>query len=243
MRVGLITGTSLTEIMGVSTSKRAIDTPFGSPSSEFSCIEIGGHEVFVLARHGLTGSIGAHTVNYRANVWAFQAVEVTHIIATATVGGINENLHLGDLVIPDQIIDYTYDRHHTYEGHLPLRHFDFTFPFSSFLRDKLTMHLSRSMQREVNLAGTYGCTQGPRLETAAEIRRMCGDGCDVVGMTLMPEASLARELSLDYAAVCMNVNAAAGINGQSISIKSTRDITRSFQDELRWVLIRTIESL
>lgn len=220
-----------------------MDTPFGTTSSSLVQTEIFGPRVLLLARHGKDGSTYAHKVNYRANLWALRDLGVNQILATATVGGINSQLNVGDIVIPDQIVDYTFGRDHTFFGDLPIKHFDFTYPFTDRLRQILIQSRQDPKPNEILNRGTYGCTHGPRLETRAEITRLKQDGCDLVGMTLMPEASLARELELEYAAVCLVVNAAAGLNSSEIDLKQAHAVATSSIEVLRRLLGRAVQLL
>lgn len=224
----LITGTALHDVVSADNllGRKNVHTPFGTPSSPVETVQLDGTEILVMARHGLEGSIGAHEVNYRANLWALKESGATRIVATATVGAIRPGLNPGDFVVPDQLIDYTYGREQTFVGFTELNHFDFTFPFTDQLREQILSTLPDDQRNDVNLSGVYGCAQGPRLETAAEIVRFERDGCDLIGMTLMPEASLARELELDYAAICLIVNPAAGVDGKSISFEEIEEVTK-----------------
>lgn len=186
-------------------------TRWGSPSASLLCWQRNAVEVFFLARHGRQGGIAPHRVNYRANIAAARAVEPDAVIAINAVGGITAAAWPGRIVLPAQIIDYTWGREHTFcdgDGE-PLRHVEFDPPFDEPLRQML---VARAGAAGVNAyaGGTYGVTQGPRLETAAEIDRLAADGCDVVGMTAMPEAALAREAGLRYAMCAVVVNRAAG---------------------------------
>jgi 5'-deoxy-5'-methylthioadenosine phosphorylase len=170
-----------------------------------------GREVVFLARHGDRHTIPPHRVNYRANLWALKHLGISRVISVCAVGGITQAAGPGVILIPDQVIDYTWGRAHTlFEDSLDaVTHIDFTEPYCEELRQELLVAAGRA-GIEVLDKGTYGATQGPRLETAAEIDRMERDGCDIVGMTGMPEASLARELGLCYAACAVSANAAAG---------------------------------
>lgn len=174
-----------------------------------------------MARHGEPGApaIAPHVVNYRANVWAFRELGVDHLLGINTVGGISHHAACGSLVLPDQLIDYSWGREHTYCGRteFPLQHVEFTMPFSAPLREQLSSAAHRA-GISLRSVGTYGVTQGPRLETAAEIDRMERDGCDLVGMTAMPEAGLARELGISYAICCVVVNQAAGRSPSGVGI-------------------------
>ncbi len=187
--------------------------PWGPVSSVPTRSGLGGHEIIFLARHGSPDApaIPPHRVNYRANIWALKQLGVDHVVAINAVGGIASAAVPGRLVIPDQIIDYTWGREHTFTGdsRFPLRHVDFTGPFAPLLRERL-LSAADGIGLDVMRTATYGATQGPRLESAAEIERLGRDGCHVVGMTGMPEAGLARELDLSYGMCCVVVNHAAG---------------------------------
>lgn len=241
--LAVILGTSLRSIVDDAAFGEPIVTPFGTTSSSLVQTEIFGPRVVVLARHGNDGTVYAHTVNYRANLWALKDCGTKHVLATATVGGISSMLSIGDVVIPDQIVDYTYGREHTYFGDLPVKHYDFTYPFTDRLRQILIQARKGAENGEDLNRGTYGCTQGPRLETGAEIIRLKRDGCDLVGMTLMPEASLACELNLEYAAVCLVVNTAAGLTQSEIDLKHAHTVATSSIENLREHLGRAVKLL
>ena len=191
--------------------ERQVETPFGACSSMLKTVDLDGREVTLLLRHGPRHTIPPHRVNYRANLWALHEIGATHIIGVAAVGGISKAACPERIILPDQLVDYTYDREHTFfEQDLEqVTHIDFTEPFCHELRSTL-LRACAEIGLDVLDGATYGVTQGPRLETAAEVKRMAGDGCDVVGMTAMPEASLARELALCYASCAFCVNWAAG---------------------------------
>jgi purine nucleoside phosphorylase len=184
-------------------------TPFGEPSSPVLTLSIGGERVPCIVRHGEQHALAPHEVNYRANLKALEQRGVRACIGINTVGAIDSALLPGELAVPDQIIDYTYGRASTFAGGgAPVRHIDFTEPFSPPLRSRIAA-AAAACGYSVR-TGTYGVTQGPRLETAAEIDRLARDGCAMVGMTAMPEAALARELGIDYAICAIAVNHAAG---------------------------------
>jgi 5'-methylthioinosine phosphorylase len=211
-KLAIIGGTGLTRLEGLKIVRRdALTTPYGLPSAEFLTGDLCGREVVFLARHGDPHSIPPHKINYRANLFGFRQLGVERIIAVAAVGGITREMEPAHIAIPDQIIDYTYGRPHTFfeDANDPVTHVDFTYPYSQKLRTGLITAAAQTHIR-ISPLGTYGCTQGPRLESTAEIRRMERDGCDVVGMTGMPEAALARELGIDYAAMAVVANWAAG---------------------------------
>jgi 5'-methylthioinosine phosphorylase len=210
--LGIIGGTGLTELTNLNIQRRKIArTPYGEPSQPLVFGELNGSEVVFLARHGGGHTIPPHAVNYRANIWALHSVGVKNILAIATVGSIDKALNPGDIVLPKQIIDYTYGRKNTYHDgiELAVKHVDFTEPYAQNMREQCLQAAMRLAQPLTD-GGVYACVQGPRLETAAEINRLERDGATIVGMTGMPEAALARELDIDYAAVCPVANHAAG---------------------------------
>jgi 5'-deoxy-5'-methylthioadenosine phosphorylase len=218
--LAIIGGTGLARMEGLTVTRREmVKTPYGAPSCPLVFGEFDGQPVAFLARHGSTHRIPPHRVNYCANIWALNSVGITRILAVGAVGGIAENCtSVGTLVIPDQIIDYTYARESTFfdGGDDPVEHIDFSYPYNEGLRQALISGASVVSDISLVPAGTYGATQGPRLETAAEIRRMANDGCTIVGMTGMPEAALAAELGIAYACIGVVVNPAAGIGGQAV---------------------------
>jgi len=219
--LGIIGGTGLTQLENLKITRRQIArTPYGDASQPLVFGELAGQEVVFLARHGSGHTIPPHAVNYRANIWALQSVGVKNLLAIATVGGIKKGLAPGDIVLPVQIIDYTHGRNNTYyDGiELPVMHIDFTEPYSNKLRE-VCKQAASNINQLINDGGVYACVQGPRLETAAEIDRLERDGATVVGMTGMPEAALARELGIQYAALCPVANHAAGRGESSQGIR------------------------
>ncbi len=190
----------------------APETPYGETSAEIGVGRWHGVPLAFLARHGPRHRIPPHRINYRANLWALGQLGVTRIIAVNAVGGIAAELPPRTLALPDQIIDYTSGREHSFEvgEDQPVRHVDFSYPYSEVLRTALVA-AARQQQLALVEKGTYGVTNGPRLESAAEIERLRRDGCTMVGMTGMPEAALARELEIDYACLALVVNWAAGV--------------------------------
>ena len=208
----IIGGSGLVKLSALEAPRRRVmRTPYGEPSGAMTFGGLAGSEVVFLARHGYGHTIAPHEINYRANIWALNELGIEGIFALASVGGIREDLGPGTLVVPDQIIDYTHSRKSTFfEGSgAPVTHVDFTQPYSGKLRTRL-LEAARTIGETVVDGAVYGCTQGPRLETAAEIDRLQRDGADLVGMTGMPEAALARELELEYACLAVVVNHAAG---------------------------------
>ncbi|WP_035054057.1 S-methyl-5'-thioinosine phosphorylase [Andreprevotia chitinilytica] len=211
--LAIIGGTGTSQLANLRITRRqVVRTPYGDPSGPLTFGEIDSKPVVFIARHGYGYTIPPHQINYRANLWALAEHGVTRVIAIASVGGIRSDLAPGALVVPDQIIDYTWGRKQTIfdGGDTDFSHVDFTLPYDQDLRSKLLEAAAR-LGRPVIDGGTYACMQGPRLETAAEIRRIRNDGGDMVGMTAMPEAALARELGLQYATLAVVVNWAAGI--------------------------------
>lgn len=210
--LAIIGGTGLAKLAGLQDARReVVRTPYGDPSCALTFGALGGKRVVFLARHGYGHTIPPHEINYRANLWALAEVGVEAVVAVATVGGIRADCTPGALVVPNQIVDYTHGRPGTYfEGaEQPVMHIDFTEPYDGRVRTRLLAGAARAGV-DVLDGAVYGCTQGPRLETAAEVRRIERDGCCIVGMTGMPEAALARELKLRYAALCVVANHAAG---------------------------------
>jgi 5'-methylthioinosine phosphorylase len=225
-QLAIIGGTGVDELEGLEiVQTHTPQTPFGDPSRAIQEGRLGDTRVFFLQRHGSPRAIPPHLINYRANMWALHSLGVDDILAINAVGGINEAMRPGALVIPDQLIDYTWGRAHSFDDGASgeLMHIDFTEPYDRELRLAL-VGVAQTCRIAHEASGVHGVTQGPRLETAAEIQRMARDGCDVVGMTGMPEASLARELGLAYACVCMVVNPAAGLGDLPISLRMMREI-------------------
>ena len=239
--LALITGTALQSVLPSPNELIYRNTPYGAPSGPLLEVQLGAKSVYCLNRHGIEGQTAAHLVNYRANIWALKELGITEVIATATVGAINPVLARGALVVPDQVIDYTYGRDQTFVGIRRIDHFDFTSPFDEDVRGTLMRALPNEFQSDQHRQGCYGVTQGPRFETAAEIDRFRQDGCDLVGMTLMPEASLAREVKIRYAALCLVVNPAAGVEEGGVDIEDTAVVTEKALSGLAGMLERAVE--
>lgn len=223
--LAVIGGSGLTQLANLEVIRReVVRTPFGEPSGALTFGRIGCQEVVFLARHGYGHTIPPHRVNYRANLWALTKVAgATGIVSVASVGGIRADLAPGMLVVPDQIIDYTWGRNVTFhEGNgTPVVHIDFTEPYDCNLRRQLLTAAEHAGESLLD-GGVYAATQGPRLETAAEVNRLERDGAAMIGMTGMPEASLARELEVSYAAVCVVANWAAGRGDSTRAIDFNR---------------------
>jgi len=210
--LGIIGGSGLTSLEGLQLERRSTaGTPWGKPSGPLLHGRMAGRPVVFLARHGSDHALAPHEVNYRANIWALHGAGVRRVIAVNAVGGISERYHAGALAIPHQLVDYSWGRAQTFcgEHHQPLQHIDFTAPYTPAMRTLLLEAAARAGLDAID-GGVYAVTQGPRLETAAEIDRLARDGCDLVGMTGMPEAGLARELDMEYACCAVVVNRAAG---------------------------------
>ena len=248
MKIGIIGGSGFTCFDELKVKERLnCSTPWGEPSSPLVLGIVGSStessEVVFIARHGEAHQLPPHKVNYRANIAALKDQQVSGIYAVNVVGGINMEMCPGDLVIPDQIIDYTWGREHTYSDgpSAELQHVDFTNPYDQTLRDKL-LQQAIALGLQVHSGGVYGATQGPRLETAAEISRMGRDGCDIVGMTGMPEAALARELGIPYVSLALVVNMAAGLGGDEITMNKIRQIIDTRMVDVRQLLAAVAKS-
>ncbi|MCX9156551.1 S-methyl-5'-thioinosine phosphorylase [Niveibacterium sp. 24ML] len=210
--LAIIGGSGLTQLANLNIERReVVRTPYGEPSGALLFGRVCSVSVVFLARHGYGHTIPPHMVNYRANMWALQHAGATGVLSVASVGGIRADLGPGTLVVPHQVIDYTHSRCSTFFDGVdgPVTHVDFTEPYDAVLRRRI-LAAAAEVGEQVLDGAVYAATQGPRLETAAEINRLARDGADVVGMTGMPEAVLARELDLPYAALNVVVNWAAG---------------------------------
>ena len=217
-KIAIIGGSGLSELKGMGGLRHEkVQTAYGAPSADMSIGCIGGQDVVFLPRHGTGHSIPPHKINYRANMQALKSMGVAQIYAVAATGSIDRSLTARDIVVPDQLIDYTYDREHTFfdgsDGQV--EHVDFSYPYTASLRQKLLKAAGR-IGVAIHDGGVLAVTQGPRLETAAEIDRLDHDGGTIVGMTGMPEAALARELGMDYAVISLVVNPAAGRGGEEL---------------------------
>jgi 5'-methylthioinosine phosphorylase len=213
MTLAVIGGTGLTQIDDLQVMERkTLQTPFGEPSSDYLIADLNGVKLIFLARHGNPHRIPPHKINYRANIWGLKHLGVSNIIGVAAVGGITASMIPGHIAIPDQIIDYSYGREHTFfaDDLEHVTHIDFSYPYAQPLRQRI-IRAAEQAGIAITATGTYACTQGPRLETAAEIKRLGQDGCDLVGMTGMPEAALAKELDMAYANISVVANWGAGL--------------------------------
>jgi len=238
--LAIIGGSGLSKLGNMEvTQRKVVRTPYGEPSGALTFGRIGACDVMFLARHGDGHTIAPHEVNYRANLWALKDAGALEVVSVASVGAIRPTLAPGALVLPHQIIDYTWGRAATYfEGHgVPVNHIDFTEPYSRSLRGKIREAAAACGERLLD-GGVYATTQGPRLETAAEIDRLERDGADLVGMTGMPEASLAREISLEYAAIAVVANYAAGRGDskQAIPLESIAAVLEAAMGRVRRII-------
>jgi 5'-methylthioinosine phosphorylase len=243
--LAIIGGTGLTTLKNLEITKQeVVHTPFGEPSGPLTYGVLSGKNVVFLARHGYGHTIPPHKINYRANIWALHNTGVKKVIAVAAVGGIADDLHPGMLAIPDQIIDYTASRENTFfaDGLSHVTHIDFTEPYCEELRQELINACKLSKLLCIPL-GTYATTEGPRLETAAEVERMARDGCTMVGMTGMPEAALARELELCYATCAVVVNKAAGRGQGPITMQEIEQSVTQGMEKVRMLLENVVPSL
>ncbi len=232
--VGIIGGTGLASIeKWTETRSVVVDTPYGSPSAPLVVGELHGQRLVFLPRHGADNSVAPHKINYRANIWALHNADVSCVVAIAAVGGISAEALPTTIVIPHQIVDYTYARGHTFfDGeNAQLKHIDFTEPYSSRLREAL-IEAAGDCGVPCVEQGVYAATQGPRLESAAEIDRLERDGCTIVGMTGMPEAALARELGVPYACCSVVVNWAAGRSQEVIDMNLIKHNAEKGQEKL-----------
>ncbi len=255
MKVAVIGGTGLASLGALSPAVASTQTPYGPASAAPRRLTDFPHAVF-LNRHGDDQGLLPHAINYRANLWLLRELAVDAVVAVFAVGGIEPKLANGDLALPRQLIDYTWGRAHTFRaGHagsadppapLPISgeqlHADFSEPFDAALRERLGT-AARRAGIAVHDGGVYGCAQGPRLETAAEIDRMERDGCTLVGMTAMPEAALARELGLPYAGICMIVNPAAGRGAAILEVSDMLSVVDAAQPRLLSLLVEFLNGV
>lgn len=244
--LAIIGGSGLTTLSSLDVSHReVVRTPYGEPSGAVVFGQIAGQPAMFLPRHGYGHTIAPHMVNYRANLWALQHHKATGIISVASVGGIRDDLQPGEIVVPNQIIDYTWGRKSTFfEGNgTPVTHVDFTEPYDAGLRQRI-VKAAAALGIEIKVGGVYAATQGPRLETAAEINRYERDGADLVGMTGMPEAVLARELGLPYAAINVVANHAAGrgSSANGIHFDSLEHVLQEAMGRVRAIIEKLVGS-
>jgi 5'-methylthioinosine phosphorylase len=209
---GILGGTGFGALAALrNTESERVETRYGTAYLEAGLLA--GQPIIFMPRHGHPAMQPPHKVNYRANIQALKQMGVTQILAVTAVGSVAPELEVGDFVVPDQIIDYTSGREHTFFDQ-EIHHIDFTYPYDAMLRQQIAEVAAVTEGVNCIASGVYGCTNGPRLETAAEVQRLHHDGCTIVGMTAMPEAALAREASLPYAGLSVVVNKGAGLAGE-----------------------------
>lgn len=241
--IGVIGGTGLNRMMGlVDAEEVSVLTPYDSKAVSISCGDFAGSRLAFLPRHGKGHIVPPHQINYRANIKALQQLGCQAVIAVNAVGGIDPVLVPGAIAIPDQIIDYTWGRDHTFfdGANGQVEHIDFTAPYDARLRQLLTRSAEQEAGLDLLCRGVYACTQGPRLESMAEVSRLRRDGCDMVGMTGMPEAALARELGLSYACIALSVNLAAGLGEEEITMAAINAVLESGMQRVHHILERVI---
>jgi len=237
---GIIGGSGLVKLAALDTPRRQVmRTPYGEPSGALTFGRLAGRDIVFVARHGYGHTIAPHEINYRANIWALKELGVEGIFALATVGSIRADLVPRSLVVPHQVIDYTHSRTSTFfeSGLNAITHIDFTQPYTERLRQRLLEAAARAGEAVFDGA-VYACTQGPRLETAAEVDRLERDDADIIGMTGMPEAALAREAQLDYASLSVVVNHAAGRGDSKTRVELTQ-----LSEVLQQTIVRAVRVL
>ena len=241
--LALIGGTGLTELGEVAETVE-VDTPYGAPSAPVSVISTGPVRLLFLPRHGSPHRFPPHRVNYRANLWALREAGAQHVLAVSAVGGITGDYPPGTLAAPDQLIDYSWGREHTYfdSADMPLVHVDFSHPYEGLLRE-LLLQSAASQSIDIVDHGCIGVFQGPRLESAAEVERARRDGCDMAGMTSLPEAALARELGLDFAGIAVVSNWGAGVSGKLISEEDIAETLKEPMARVRALLRALVTTL
>jgi len=241
--LALIGGTGLTELEQASETC-VIDTPYGAPAAPVRVIATDPVRLLFLPRHGSPHRLPPHCINYRANMWALREAGADHVLAVSAVGGITADFAPGTLAAPDQLIDYTWGREHTYSdsGHAPLVHADFTHPYEGPLRHML-LQSAAGQSIDIIDGGCIGVFQGPRLESAAEVEKARRDGCHMAGMTSLPEAGLARELGLDFAGVAVVSNWGAGIGGDTISEEDIAETLKEPMSRVRALVRALVQTL
>jgi 5'-methylthioinosine phosphorylase len=243
--LAIIGGTGLTSINDLEiTGREMMTTPFGEPSGPLVHGELYGHEVMFLPRHGSGHTIPPHKVNYRANIWALREAGAKSVIAVNAVGAIQSDMQPASLVIPDQIVDYTWSRTNTFfeEGLSKVVHIDFTDPYCEDMRSKI-IAAAEKINLSLFAGATYAAMQGPRLETAAEINKLERDACHIVGMTGMPETALARELELCYACIAVVANMAAGRGDGEITMSEIERHLASGMENVKKLIRQTVSML
>lgn len=240
--IAVIGGTGLCDWPGAEVlDETAVETPYGAPSALLQRIRYEDAEFLFLARHGKGHQIPPHAINYRANIDALKRAGVDALVAVNAVGGISERFVTGVIAIPNQINDYTWGREHTFfdGSNGKVEHIDFSYPYSQDLRSRLA---NAAVDADIAFEdyGVYAVTQGPRLETASEISRLARDGNDIVGMTAMPEASLAREAGIEYASIALVVNPGAGLSDNIITMEDIQTVIDTGMLQVKSILAQCI---
>ncbi len=238
--IGVIGGSGLYEIEGVVINEvKKISTPFGDPSDSYRIVELSSRKIVLLPRHGSQHHIPPHKINYRANIWGFKELGVERVISLGAVGSLSHEVEPGTIIVPDQIIDMTKGRDSTFYDSDRVVHIDFTEPYCPELRESI---FGAGMKSGIELkkSGTYICVNGPRLETKAEIKFFSGIGADIIGMTMMPEASLARETELCFAGISVVTNYAAGITEKRLTTTEVIKVMKGTAVRLKEILKETI---
>jgi 5'-methylthioinosine phosphorylase len=254
--LAIIGGSGLDQFTGLTIEQEElVDTPYQVRPVKVLLGRLGNSDMRVafLPRHGEDHAVPPHQINYRANLFALHSLGVTGVIAVNAVGGITAQAGPGVILVPDQIIDYTWGREHTFfdgsraatdspdQFSATVAHIDFSEPYDSELRVRL-LNAAQALQIAVVDGATYAATQGPRLETPAEIRRLQQDGCHLVGMTGMPEAALAREIGLAYACIALSVNWAAGVSSELITMDSIRKVLAQGMGRIQQIVLQAVQS-
>lgn len=241
MRLAIIGGTGVydPEIL-LNVREERVGTPYGDVEVKLG--RCGGREVAFLARHGWEHSIPPHKINYRANIWALRELGASRVIATSAVGSLRKEMAPGDFVILDQFLDFTKGREATFFDGEGFKHLDYTEPYCPQVREAIIVS-ARALSFRVHERGCYVSTEGPRFETAAEIRAYAILGGDVVGMTNVPEVVLAREAGLCYGAVAMVTNYAAGISPNPLTHEEVVEVMKQNSERLKGLLVQAIEGL
>lgn len=238
-KIAIIGGTGFEKLFA-SFKKIIVGTPYGFTTLLFVG-EIGGKDLFFLPRHGFEHSVPPHKVNYKANIYALHKVGVKRTIAVNAVGAVNESLKPGDIVVPHDFADFTKTRSTTFYDEAPVTHIDVSQPYCPEIR-KTLIETAEKINMQIWPKAVLVCTEGPRFETPAEIEMFRRLGFDIVGMTGLPEAVLARELEICYACVCFISNMAAGIQ-ERLTPKEVFDISRKVQPKIEQLLIETVKAL
>lgn len=245
-RLAIIGGSVLPRLKDFEIAQElAMDTPFGPLASPLQLGKFANKEIVFLNRHGAIRNTPPHLINYQANIWALKQLSVDKLIGISIVGGIRSDMTPGYFVFPDQLIDYTYGRTNSFflDDFSVDKHIDFTHPYCHELRNAF-IQAAQALHLNYSDDATYGVTQGPRFETVAEINRLERDGCDVVGMTAMPEAILARELDMRYASIAIVGSKAAGrTDGLGITVEAIRSVVEQSLEKMRALLYQVVESL